>query len=65
MRREKELYLKAESAEAVRTMNENDSRIEELELQLQKCLIEKNDLEISMEEAVQNSGKLHEFDNVS
>ncbi|KAL6200759.1 hypothetical protein ACLB2K_030540 [Fragaria x ananassa] len=57
MRREKELYLKAESAEAVRTMNENDSRIEELELQLQKCLIEKNDLEISMEEAVQNSGR--------
>ncbi|XP_004294975.1 PREDICTED: E3 ubiquitin-protein ligase BRE1-like 2 [Fragaria vesca subsp. vesca] len=57
MRREKELYLKAESAEAVRTMNENDSRIEELELQLQKCVIEKNDLEISMEEAVQNSGR--------
>ncbi|XP_050368274.1 E3 ubiquitin-protein ligase BRE1-like 2 [Argentina anserina] len=57
MRREKELNLKVESAEAVRTLNENDSRIEELEQQLKKCLIERNDLEISMEEAVQDSGR--------
>lgn len=59
MRREKELNLKVESAEAFRNVNENvDSRIEELELQLQMCLIEKNDLEINMEEAVQDSGKI-------
>lgn len=59
MRREKELNLKVESAEAFRNINENvDSRIEELELQLQTCLIEKNDLEINMEEAVQDSGKI-------
>ncbi|KAK9941380.1 hypothetical protein M0R45_017986 [Rubus argutus] len=58
MRREKELNLKVESAEAFRNVNENvDSRIEELELQLQMCLIEKNDLEINMEEAVQDSGR--------
>lgn len=58
MRREKELNLKAESADAARNIIDNaDSRIEELELQLQKCIIERNDLEIKMEEAIQDAGR--------
>lgn len=59
MRREKELNIKAETADAARnTINHADSRIEELELQLQKCIIERNDLEIKMEEAIQDAGKI-------
>ncbi|XP_021277938.1 E3 ubiquitin-protein ligase BRE1-like 2 isoform X1 [Herrania umbratica] len=58
MRREKELNLKAESADAARNIIDNaDSRIEELELQLQKCVMERNDLEIKMEEAIQDAGR--------
>lgn len=58
MRREKDLNVKVESADAIRNSIDNtDSRIEELELQLQKCIIEKNDFEINMEEAVQDSGE--------
>ncbi|KAK9273851.1 hypothetical protein L1049_018663 [Liquidambar formosana] len=58
MRREKELNVKAESADAARNSIDNvECRFEELELQLQKCIIEKNDLEIKMEEAVQDSGR--------
>lgn len=57
MRREKELNVKAESVDAVRNaMNIADSKIKELEHQLQKCETEKNELEIKMEEAVQDSG---------
>lgn len=44
-------------ADAARSVLENESKIEELELQLQKCLIEKNDLEVKMEEALQDSGE--------
>ena len=59
MRREKELNTKAESADAARnTIDNADSRIEELELQLQKCIIERNDIEIKMEEAIQDAGKI-------
>lgn len=57
MRREKELNAKSELADAARSVIENDSKIEELELQLQKCLIEKNDLEVKMKEALQDSGE--------
>ncbi|KAB2628727.1 E3 ubiquitin-protein ligase BRE1-like 2 [Pyrus ussuriensis x Pyrus communis] len=58
VRREMDLNIKLESADAVRNAIDNsDSRIEELELQLQKCVIAKNDFEINMEEAVQDSGK--------
>ncbi|KAL6297187.1 hypothetical protein ACE6H2_005329 [Prunus campanulata] len=58
VRREKDLNVKVESADAIRNSIDNtDSRIEELELQLQKCIIEKNDFEINMEEAVQDSGR--------
>ncbi|XP_048437779.1 E3 ubiquitin-protein ligase BRE1-like 2 [Pyrus x bretschneideri] len=53
-----DLNIKLESADAVRNAIDNsDSRIEELELQLQKCVIAKNDFEINMEEAVQDSGR--------
>ncbi|KAL6296029.1 hypothetical protein ACE6H2_004171 [Prunus campanulata] len=58
VRREKDLNVKVESADAIRNSIDNtDSRIEELELQLQKCIIEKNDFEINMEEAVQDAGE--------
>ncbi|KAF5447978.1 hypothetical protein F2P56_033487 [Juglans regia] len=58
MRREKEVIAKLESANAVRNAIDNaESRIEELERQLQKCVIEKNDLEIKMEEALQDAGR--------
>ncbi|XP_042514647.1 E3 ubiquitin-protein ligase BRE1-like 2 [Macadamia integrifolia] len=58
LRREKELSAKAESAEDARsTINTAEFRIEELELQLQKCMIERNDLEIKLEEAEQDSGR--------
>ncbi|KAE9596238.1 hypothetical protein Lal_00048646 [Lupinus albus] len=55
---EKELNLKLESADtARRTRDNSDYKIEELELQLQKCTIEKNDLEMKMEEAIQDTGR--------
>ncbi|KAK7372587.1 hypothetical protein VNO80_05972 [Phaseolus coccineus] len=55
---ENELNLKLESADSARQVLDNsDHRIEELELQLQKCIIEKNDLEIKMEEAKQDTGR--------
>lgn len=57
MKWEKELNSKLESADTARhTVDNSDCRTEELELQLQKCTIEKNDLEIKMEEAVQDTG---------
>ncbi|XP_039066401.1 E3 ubiquitin-protein ligase BRE1-like 2 isoform X2 [Hibiscus syriacus] len=57
-RREKELNMKVESADSVRNAIDNvGSRIEELNLQLQKCIIERNDLEIKMEEAIQDAGR--------
>ncbi|XWS73440.1 hypothetical protein CRYUN_Cryun02cG0129000 [Craigia yunnanensis] len=55
---EKELNIKAESADVARnTIDNADSRVEELELELQKCFIERNDLEIKMEEAIQDAGR--------
>ncbi|CAN1756681.1 E3 ubiquitin-protein ligase BRE1-like 2 [Linum perenne] len=58
VRREKEVNIKLESADATRnSIDSPDSRIQELEVQLQKCKMEKNDLEIKMEEAVQDSGR--------
>ena len=51
------MKAKVESADAARnTMDTAVPRIEELKLKLRKCIIEKNDLEIKMEEAVQDSG---------
>ncbi|CAI0420494.1 unnamed protein product [Linum tenue] len=58
VRREKEVSIKLESADFARNSIASDnSGIEELEAQLQKCKIEKNDLEIKAEEAVQDSGR--------
>lgn len=49
--------MKLESADnARRILDNSDSRADELELQLQKCIIERNDLEIKMEEAKQDTG---------
>ncbi|KAL6582200.1 hypothetical protein OROMI_006214 [Orobanche minor] len=56
-RREKELTAKMESAGALRTVVENSrAEIEELENQPQKSLLQKNELEIKLEEALQDSG---------
>lgn len=58
LRREKEINVRAESADAARnTIDDSESRIEQLELQLQKSIIEKNDLGLKMEEAIQDSGR--------
>ncbi|KAM7523180.1 hypothetical protein LguiA_013082 [Lonicera macranthoides] len=58
LRREKEVSMKADSTDAVRNaINSAESKIGELEHQLQKCIIERNELEIKMEEAVQDSGR--------
>ncbi|CAI9774463.1 unnamed protein product [Fraxinus pennsylvanica] len=58
IRREKELNIKAESVDAARDkLDKSESKIEELEHQLQKCVIEKNEVEIKMEEALQDSGR--------
>ncbi|XP_030524209.1 E3 ubiquitin-protein ligase BRE1-like 2 isoform X2 [Rhodamnia argentea] len=57
IRREKELNAKLESADAARNAIDTESRLGDLELQLQKCISEKNDLEIKTEEAIQDSGR--------
>ncbi|KAM6594354.1 hypothetical protein CsatA_002057 [Cannabis sativa] len=58
IRRDKELNAKVESADAARNAVEiADSRTEELELQLQKSINEKNDLEVKMEETIQDLGR--------
>ncbi|GMH00180.1 hypothetical protein Nepgr_002019 [Nepenthes gracilis] len=58
IRREKELELKAEATETAKTsVASAESRVEELELQLQNCITEKNDLEIKLEEAIQDAGR--------
>ncbi|GAB4844996.1 hypothetical protein Ancab_038389 [Ancistrocladus abbreviatus] len=58
LRREKELELKTEATDTARAAVDNsESRVEELELQLQNCILEKNDLAIKMEEAIQDAGR--------
>ncbi|KAM4084580.1 hypothetical protein ACB094_08G143500 [Castanea mollissima] len=58
VRKEKEVSVKLEAADALRNAIDNaESRIGELELQLQKRIDEKNELEIKMEEAVQDAGR--------
>jgi len=52
-----ELNSKLESAVNARHIHDNsDSWTNELMLQLQKCIIEKNNIEIRMEEANQDTG---------
>lgn len=58
LQKEEELRLKVESADALqKVLSENESRIEDLELQLKRCISEKNDNELKMEEAEQDMGK--------
>ncbi|KAK3030124.1 hypothetical protein RJ639_038873 [Escallonia herrerae] len=58
VRREKELCVKVESMDTVKDAIDNaDSKIRELEHQLQASVLEKNVLEIKMEEALQDSGR--------
>ncbi|KAK4371676.1 hypothetical protein RND71_007060 [Anisodus tanguticus] len=57
-RREKELVVKAEAVDAAkRSVDNSESRIEELEHRIHRFIIEKNELEIKMEEAIQDSGR--------
>lgn len=42
--------------DAKKAINEYESKIEELEHLLQRCITEKNEMEIIAEEAIQNSG---------
>lgn len=57
MRREKDLIAKAESMDLARSaIGSSESKVEELQNQLQSIVIVKNELEIKMEEAVQDSG---------
>lgn len=50
--------MKVESADSVRSaVGDAEVKIEELKLQLQKCIFERNDLEVKLEEAEQDSGK--------
>lgn len=58
LRRENELTVKAESLDVSRNAtNEAEAKIEELENQLQTCIMERNELEIRMEEVVQDLGR--------
>lgn len=58
-RRDKDLIQKAEIADTVRNVIDSvESKIEGLEVQLQKCVVDKNDLEIKMEEAAQDAGRM-------
>ncbi|KAL0369390.1 UNVERIFIED_CONTAM: hypothetical protein Sangu_0257100 [Sesamum angustifolium] len=56
-KRKKKLIVKAESLEAARNSTDSsESKVEELQNQLQMCVIEKNEMEIKLEEAMQDSG---------
>ncbi|KAL5707727.1 RING-type E3 ubiquitin transferase [Ranunculus cassubicifolius] len=58
LRREMDLNSKSESADIARNSSrDSEARIEELEHQLQRCIIERNDLGAKMEEAEQDSGR--------
>ncbi|XP_009801022.1 E3 ubiquitin-protein ligase BRE1-like 2 [Nicotiana tabacum] len=58
VRKEKELVMKAEAMDSARKAVDNsESRIEELEHRMHRCIIGKNELEIKMEEAIQDAGR--------
>ncbi|GJN15236.1 hypothetical protein PR202_gb02131 [Eleusine coracana subsp. coracana] len=58
MQKENEIYERAESIDNMRlNITTYDSKIEELERQIQILMAEKNDLEIKVEETLQDSGK--------
>lgn len=57
MRREKDLIAKVESIDAARNaIDSSESKVEELQNQLQSIIIEKNEMEMKMEEAMQDAG---------
>lgn len=57
-RREKEHEVKAELLDASKDAFTNtEHKIKELEANLQNCIVEKNELEIKLEEALQDSGR--------
>ncbi|EPS61888.1 hypothetical protein M569_12905, partial [Genlisea aurea] len=57
-RRVKDLTVKSEALDSSRTaIGSSESKIEELQNLLQICVIEKNELERKMEEAIQDSGR--------
>ncbi|RAL39953.1 hypothetical protein DM860_008093 [Cuscuta australis] len=52
-----DLTLKAESVDSARKfINDSESKIKELEHQLQGCIVENNERAVKMEEAIQDSG---------
>ncbi|KAL6567112.1 hypothetical protein OROMI_015516 [Orobanche minor] len=58
MRREKDLIVKTESIDAMRkAIHNSDSNVRELQNQLERCVVERNEMEIKLEEAVQDSGR--------
>lgn len=58
MRREKEFGAKMESIDAARNaIGSSESKVEELQNQLQTIVMEKNELEIKMEETMQDLGR--------
>ncbi|KAL4195948.1 hypothetical protein AMTRI_Chr04g180860 [Amborella trichopoda] len=58
LRREKEMNTNFENADAAKSsMSNAEARVEELELQLRKCITEKNDLEMMLEETEQDAGR--------
>eukprot|EP01018_Ginkgo_biloba_P005014 Gb_28646 [translate_table: standard] len=58
LRREKEMNLKVESSDAARRAAAiADARIADLESKLQECIAERNEFEIRLEEALQESGR--------
>lgn len=57
MRREKELIAKIDLLDTARiSIVSSESKVKELQKQLQMCVIEKNELETKMEETMQDSG---------
>ncbi|XP_057785578.1 E3 ubiquitin-protein ligase BRE1-like 2 [Salvia miltiorrhiza] len=58
MRREKDLISKGESMDLARSaIGSSESKVEELQNQLQSIVFQKNETEIKMEEALQDSGR--------
>lgn len=57
MRREKDLIYKGESMDSARSaIGCSESKVEELQNQLQSIVTQKNEMELKMEEALQDSG---------
>jgi E3 ubiquitin-protein ligase BRE1 len=58
MQREKEICAKSESVDGIKqTITTYETKIEELETQIQILFSEKNDLETKVEETLQDSGR--------